>query len=189
MATTSRWVTQRDASWGLGRISHRRGPSDEFVYDDSAGRGVIFYGVDTGIDVTHPDFGGRAIWGTNTVDSNNSDTNGHGTHTAGTVAGKTYGIAKKANLVAVKVLGSGGSGPWSGVIKGIEWSVEHAKRHRAIGKAVLNLSLGGGYIKAVNDAVDKTVRAGVFVAVAAGNNNVSPRNYPCWHPMDCLFLA
>jgi hypothetical protein len=76
------------------------------------------YVVDTGILITHNDFGGRAEWGANFVDSNDVDCNGHGTHVAGTVGGTVYGVAKESTLVAVKVLNCAGSGTNAGVIDG-----------------------------------------------------------------------
>lgn len=82
--------------------------------------------------ITHNDFGGRASWGYNAVSgSSNTDRNGHGTHVSGTIAGTTYGIAKKANLVAVKVLGDDGSGTNAGVIAGINWVTANASGKRA----------------------------------------------------------
>ncbi|EEP78131.1 predicted protein [Uncinocarpus reesii 1704] len=170
-------VTQPNApSWGLGRISHRQRGSPDFVYDDTAGQGITFYGVDTGIDIRHPDFGGRAVWGTNTAGGSNTDGHGHGTHTAGTVAGATYGIAKKARIVAVKVLNDRGAGQWSGIIGGMNWAVNHARQNRVLGKAVMNMSLGGGLSSAVNQAATNTQNAGIFLAVAAGNDNRDAAN-------------
>lgn len=157
----------------MGRVSHKAPGNKDFVYDSSAGQGITIYGVDTGIDIRHPEFAGRIRWGTNTVDNDNTDGNGHGTHTAGTFAGTTYGVAKKANIVAVKVLSAGGSGSTSGVIKGIDWCVTDARSKNALGKAALNLSLGGSFSQASNDAVTRAQEAGIFVAVAAGNDNVS----------------
>lgn len=107
------------------------------------------------------------------------DRNGHGTHVAGTIAGKNWGVAKKANVVAVKVLGSNGSGTMSDVVKGVEWAVENnlslaaaakknGKKHKG---AVANMSLGGGRSRALESAVNGAVTAGVSFAVAAGNEN------------------
>ncbi|KAK2741059.1 Secreted subtilisin-like serine protease sub11 [Myotisia sp. PD_48] len=170
-------TTQRNApSWGLGRASHKQRGSRDYVYDDSAGKGITFYGVDTGIDINHSDFSGRIRWGINTVDSQDRDCHGHGTHTAGTVAGTTYGLAKKADIVSVKVLDCQGSGEWSGVIEGINWCVTDAKAKGVIGKAVMNLSIGGEFTQSVNDAASQAQAAGIFLAVAAGNENVDARN-------------
>ncbi|KAM5429921.1 Secreted subtilisin-like serine protease sub9 [Microsporum canis] len=163
--------TQRNApSWGLGRISHKKAGSFDYVYDSDAGSGITIYGVDTGIDIHHPDFGGRATWGVNTVDSENSDQNGHGTHTAGTFAGATYGVAKKARIIAVKVLNAEGTGSTSGVIQGIEWSTNHASSNGLSGKAAMNLSLGVRSSSVFNSAAEAAQRSGIFLAVAAGND-------------------
>ncbi|KAL1953731.1 hypothetical protein VTO42DRAFT_2330 [Malbranchea cinnamomea] len=177
-------VTQSNApSWGLGRISNRQAGIRDYHYDDSAGEGVIVYDVDTGIDISHPDFEGRAIWGSNHVDRVNQDQNGHGTHVAGTIGGRAYGVAKKATIVAVKVLDAQGSGTISGIIAGLDWSVNHARQNGVTRRAALNMSLGGGRSISFNQAAASAVQAGLFVAVAAGNEgqnagNTSPASEP-----------
>jgi oryzin len=98
----------------------------------------------------------------------NTDENGHGTHCSGTIAGSTYGVAKAAKIVGVKVLDASGSGSTSGVISGIQWVATNAAA-----RSVLSMSLGGSYSASLNSAVTNTVAAGVTVAVAAGNDNVS----------------
>lgn len=105
------YVTQSGAPWGLARISHKTTGSTSYTYDDSAGAGVCAYVIDTGIYTAHSQFGGRATWLYNAAgDGSNTDGNGHGTHVAGTIGGSTYGVAKKVNLYAVKVLDASGSG-------------------------------------------------------------------------------
>jgi len=102
-------TVQSNAPWGLGRISHRKKGSTDYVYDPAAG--VYIYVLDTGVRVTHQLFGGRASFGFNAVgDGSNTDTNGHGTHVAGTASSQTYGVARYASVIAVKVLGGDGSG-------------------------------------------------------------------------------
>ncbi|KAM5442607.1 Secreted subtilisin-like serine protease sub11 [Microsporum ferrugineum] len=174
----SGFVTQKDApSWGLGRVSHRHNGTRDYVYDERAGKGITFYGVDTGIDIHHPDFGGRAVWGTNVVNgTKDNDRQGHGTHTAATATGTKYGLAKNANVVAVKALNDYGAGLWSNIMKALEWCVEDATKKNIIGKAVLNLSISGGKVVAANQAVTKTAKAGIFVSVAAGNDNQDATN-------------
>ncbi|KAF8244830.1 subtilisin-like protein, partial [Wilcoxina mikolae CBS 423.85] len=177
----SNTVTDKAGSWGLARISHRgtltADNKNTYVYDSSAGEGTRAYIVDTGIYVDHEEFQGRAIWGTNKArGSTDTDMNGHGTHVAGTIGGKTYGVAKKTTLVAVKVLGDNGSGMLSDVIGGLDWAVQDASRFGMINKSVANMSLGGGFAQSINDAVKAAVNAGLTVCVAAGNESVDASN-------------
>jgi len=164
--------------WGPDRVDERDLPLDNqplnvIGVDDAAG--VNAYIIDTGVRITHDEFEGRAIWGTNTADGTNTDCNGHGTHVAGSVAGKTYGVARKANIIAVKVLNCSGSGTWGGVIEGVNWAYNHARVRDA--KATANLSLGGGKYQALNNAVKNLHNSGVFTVVAAGNSNANACNY------------
>ncbi|KAL0571948.1 proteinase B [Marasmius crinis-equi] len=181
--------TQKNAPWGLARVSHRNrltfGTFTTYLFDSRGGEGVDVYVIDTGIHVKHKDFEGRAIWG-KTIPQNDvdEDGNGHGTHCAGTIASRSYGVAKGANVIAVKVLGSNGSGSMSDVVAGVEWAADSAKAKMAesqkefekTGKtahkgSVANMSLGGGKSKALDDVVDAAVAAGMHFAVAAGNEN------------------
>ncbi len=161
--------TQNGATWGLDRVDQRNLPlSTTFSYS-STGAGVTAYIIDTGIRFGHSDFGGRAVSGFDAVDGGSADDcNGHGTHVAGTVGGKTYGVAKGVRLVAVRVLGCSGSGTWSGVIAGIDWVT---RNHAAGAPAVSNLSFGGGASSSVDAAVRNMIADGVATAVAAGNGN------------------
>jgi len=168
-------VSQTTDDWNLLRIPERLldlGSADTYRFPNSAGLGVTSYVIDTGVLITHNDFTGRATWGSNFVDSNNQDCNGHGTHVASTIAGSLYGLAKRTTVVAVKVLNCAGSGTFSGVIAGIDWV---ANNHRK--PATANMSLGGGYSQAVNDATNACVAAGVVMAVAAGNSNADACNF------------
>ena len=103
-------TTQTGAPYGLGRISHTAKGSTSYVYDTTAGAGTCSYVIDTGIYTAHAEFEGRATFLANYAgDGSNTDGNGHGTHVAGTIGSKTYGIAKKTSLYAVKVLDASGS--------------------------------------------------------------------------------
>jgi len=178
------YVTQATSTWGLGRISHQARGSTSYTYDNTAGAGTCAYVIDTGIYTAHPEFEGRATFLANFAgDGSNADGNGHGTHVAGTIGSKTYGVAKKTKLYAVKVLNANGGGTNSGVIAGINFVANDAKTRSCPNGAVANLSLGGPKSTAVNSATAGVVSAGVFLAVAAGNeaqdaNNVSPASEP-----------
>jgi subtilisin family serine protease len=133
---------------------------------------VTAYIIDTGIQFSNTDFGGRAKSGYDAVNVGTpaDDCNGHGTHVAGTVGGAKYGVAKKVSLVAVRVLDCNGSGSTSGVIAGIDWVTEN---HLSGVPAVANMSLGGGVSTTLDDAVARSIADGVTYAVAAGNGNSS----------------
>lgn len=173
--------TQNSAPWGLARISHRErlnlGSFNKYLYDDDAGRGVTSYVIDTGVNINHKDFEKRAIWGkTIPLNDEDLDGNGHGTHCAGTIASKHYGVAKNANVVAVKVLRSNGSGTMSDVVKGVEYAAKaHQKqageKKKGFKGSTANMSLGGGKSPALDLAVNAAVETGLHFAVAAGNEN------------------
>jgi len=165
IATAS--TVQTGATWGIDRTDQAALPlSGTYSYVTTASN-VHAYIIDTGIRTDHVEFAGRASMDYNSAGGKNTDCNGHGTHVAGTVGGKTYGIAKGVRLHGVKVLDCRGSGTWSGVISGMDWVAgNHVK------PAVANMSLGGGANQSVDDAATRLSRAGVFVAVAAGNDNV-----------------
>ncbi|MEU3922362.1 S8 family peptidase [Streptomyces sp. NPDC029004] len=163
-------ATQDDPpSWGLDRIDQADTAGDKkYTYPDSAGEGVTAYVIDTGVRISHKDFGGRAAHGFDAVDNDDSadDGNGHGTHVAGTIAGTAHGVAKKAKVVAVRVLDDNGSGTTEQVVAGIDWVT---KNHQ--GPSVANMSLGGGADEALDEAVRKAIASGVTFAVAAGNES------------------
>ncbi len=126
------------------------------------------YVIDTGIRTTHTDFGGRATFDYNSVDVVNTDCNGHGTHVAGTIGGRAYGVAKGVRLHAVKVLNCLGSGTTAGVIAGVDWVTANKIR-----PAVANMSLGGGANTALDDAVRRSIASGVTYTIASGNSGAS----------------
>ncbi|MFD9393325.1 S8 family peptidase [Streptomyces sp. NPDC060000] len=160
-------VTKNPPSWGLDRVDQPGRPLDNsYIWPKSAGSGVTVYVIDTGVRITHTDFGGRASYGWDFVGGDRvaTDGNGHGTHVAGTVAGTTLGVARKARVVAVRVLDDAGAGTTARAVAGIEWVTRHAHK-----PAVANLSLGGGYNAALDAAVRTSIRSGVTYTVAAGN--------------------
>ena len=183
--------TEKQAPWGLARISHRKslsfGTFNKYLYAADGGEGVDAYVIDTGTNIEHVDFEGRAKWG-KTVPAGDADEdgNGHGTHCSGTIAGKKYGVAKKAHVYAVKVLRSNGSGSMADVVKGVEFAAtshQEAVKAAKAGKrkgfkgSVANMSLGGGKTQALDAAVNAAVKAGIHFAVAAGNDNADACSY------------
>jgi subtilisin family serine protease len=162
-------------SWGLDRIDQRALPlNNSYTYPTTASN-VHAYVIDTGIRVTHTDFGGRAVSGRDTVDNdtNADDCHGHGTHVAGTIGGTSFGVAKGVQLVAVRVLNCQGSGSTAGIVAGIDWVTANA-----IKPAVANMSLGGGADTTLDSAVANSIASGVTYGIAAGNGDIfgNPQN-------------
>jgi subtilisin family serine protease len=177
--STQQLGTNAAGLWGLSRIWQRsRASTTTYNYWTSAGENVDAYIVDTGLNPTHGEFTGRTATGasfvTDTGYPGTADGNGHGTHVGSTTAGTTYGVAKKATLIAVKVLSASGSGSTTGVTNGVNWvATNAASRNR---KSVANMSLGGSASAALDTAVNNAVNAGIFFAVAAGNENQNACN-------------
>lgn len=179
-------LTQNRASWGLARISHRNrldfGTFNKYIFAANAGEDVNAYILDTGINIRHHDFEGRASWGTTTTGDKDDDLDGLGTHSAAIVAGREYGVAKKATVTAVKVLSSGAVGQLSDVVKGLNWVTDdHTKKINVAGTggssfkgsvAVLGTQIEGGDPQsAFAKAVTAAAGAGIHIAVSTGNDN------------------
>ncbi|BCY09903.1 S8 family serine peptidase [Actinoplanes sp. L3-i22] len=158
-------------NWGDDRIDQRALPLDKtFTYPANPGQGVTVYVLDTGLNASHTEFTGRVGQGTDIVDgdSNPADCHGHGTHVAGTAVGTTYGIAKKARIVSVRVLDCQGTGTNDDLIAGINWVRANAQK-----PAVANYSIGCGSrctSQAMDSAVSGLISSGVQFVQAAGNN-------------------
>jgi subtilisin family serine protease len=162
--------TQPNAPWGLDRIDQRTLPLDTNYSYLNAGTGTNVYIIDSGIRMTHQEFGGRAVLAHDNVGDgqNGMDCNGHGTHVAGIIGGNTYGVAKNSKLHSVRVLNCLNQAPVSRIIAGMDWVAANSLK-----PAVANLSF---ITTTANDTLDLGVRnlvaAGVTTVVAAGNNNI-----------------
>ena len=158
---------QPTPTWGLDRLDQRSLPLSK-SYSAPSAAGVTAYVIDSGIRISHKEFGGRARSGWDFVDddANADDCKGHGTHVAGTIGGATFGVARDVKLVSVRVLDCNGSGSYSSILGGIDWVTAHAVK-----PAVANMSLGGPVNKAIDDAVSRSIAKGITYAVAAGNDS------------------
>ena len=163
-------------SWGLDRIDQRTVLNTAYQYSNGAA-GVKVFVVDSGIRISHQEFGGRATYGQN-FDRTSSgqppeDCSGHGTHVAGTIGGSSVGVAKGATLISVRVWGCDNWGFSDDLIAAINYVTQH--RLQFGGPSVANLSGGVGPIgwefTALDDAVRQSIQTGVTWVVSAGNNN------------------
>ncbi|KAH9886337.1 oryzin precursor [Xylariomycetidae sp. FL2044] len=165
---------QDDAPWGLASISHRDTGAKGYGYDDNAGEGTYAYLVDTGIRTTHQELvihqEGRAVRGFD-VEGNPDfgDVVGHGTHCAGTIASKTFGVAKKATVVGVKIFDHKRRASSESFLDGFHWAMQDIAAHDRANKSVVSASIGGPRMEAINLALEEAYKKGVVSVVAAGN--------------------
>jgi len=184
-------VSGSEAPWGLDRSDQRaNGLNGLFETGGADGEGVDIYVVDTGVNKNHADFQGRLKGGFNAVADGNGaddwgDCNGHGSHCAGSAAGTIYGVAKKANIFGVRVLGQppssgdsaasarnkrcSASGAWSSVLTGMDWVLSQASQ--TTNPVVATMSIGGNQNQAIDTMLEMLLEGGVTTVVAAGNEN------------------
>lgn len=171
------YKTAQSTPWGITHIK-----ANQVHATGNTGSGVKVAILDTGIDGNHQDLNVRG--GASFVPSEPNalaDGDGHGTHVAGTVAALNnttgvLGVAYSADLYAVKVLDSTGSGTYSGIIQGIEWAV-------ANNMDVINMSLGGSSgSTALQQACDNAYNSGVLVVAAAGNSGTRGKQNTIGYP-------
>lgn len=189
----SDWLSQEKPTWGLARVSNKAPKGTTYEYHKSQGEGVCAWIVDTGVAADIPDFEGRAENVHNVIKGEkNTDLHNHGTHCAGTVASKTYGVAKKAFIRSIKVLGASASGPDDGVVEAINWLAENGPKREECKKGhVVNMSFTADKIHApMKAACAKLVELGMHVAVASGNGNRdASKDSPGDEPMVCNVAA
>ncbi|MDQ3403630.1 MAG: S8 family peptidase [Actinomycetota bacterium] len=159
---------QPNPTWGLDRVDRREAAVDSKYIYNATGEGVTAHLIDSGIRKSHQDLAGRASYGPDLLDNDadSSDCFGHGSHVGGTIGAKTYGVAKKVKIVAIRVLGCGGSGPDSGIVKAFEWVTTNGVK-----PAVVNVSIVQDVAGAGDEQLAASVAAGFTYAVAAANNN------------------
>lgn len=165
---------QENAPRHLVRLSQTEtisGTDNDYIFSgESQGQGVNVYVIDSGIQLNHPEFEGRTTFGIDFTREGSGDTNGHGTHVAGIIGSKTYGVAKNVGIVEIKALDISGAGSLSTIISALEFAVNHRLRNSVEG--VVNLSLGAIKNNVLNQAIEAAIETGLVVVVAAGNSNI-----------------
>ena len=184
----SRTSQTEELWWNLDRLNQRNSGDGRYTWSDcDDGSNSVVYVLDTGIRVSHEEFENRALLGLNGFDLslNSEDSHGHGTHVAGTIAGKIYGVAKRATVVSVKVLNNKGEGSTQSILNGVEWTrsivmdsyVEDLKHRRRVRRSIMNLSFGTSAVStSINRVLERLTNLGVVSIAAAGNENQNACN-------------
>ncbi|SDI47064.1 Serine protease, subtilisin family [Actinokineospora alba] len=159
---------QDNAPWTVDRVDQADLPLNTKYEYTATGEGVTVYNMDSGTRVSHSEFEGRARDGYDFFDKDAvaQDCHGHGTHTASMSVGKTYGVAKKAKLVALRVFDCSNSGPDALVIDAVEWIDANGQK-----PAVVNMSLGQYEAGIGDEQIRSSIQKGFIYVFAAGNNN------------------
>ncbi|RCI17170.1 hypothetical protein L249_3198 [Ophiocordyceps polyrhachis-furcata BCC 54312] len=197
--TASSVVENPALSWGLVLLSHNTSDYQNYntyVTDDTAGEGTCVYVLDSGVDDSHPEFEGRAKQIKSFIPEAKRDVCGHGTHVAGIIGSKTYGVAKKTNIYGVKILNDTTSAaeksPVSAAIAAFDFVAKDRASRKCPKGVLVNLSAGcnGAVVKALDDAAAALVDQGVFVAVAAGDQRMdAAETSPGSEPSVCVVGA
>lgn len=165
---------QLDYEWGLKAIG--------LESTQLTGKGVNICVLDSGFDISHPDFAGRNVEGKSFIEGEdwNIDIKGHGTHCAGTAAGnirtdtgKRYGVASGANLKIGKVLAQDGFGTTSSIVDAIDWAIE--KQYRVISMSLAaKVELGDPPSLIFETVGQKALDNNCLIVAAAGNDSSRP---------------
>ena len=176
-------AVQTPVRWALDRIDERAlALNDTFIYNYN-GTGVQVYVIDSGIDVTHPEFGGRATLGYDACFRGcyAGDGYGHGTKVAGQVGSASYGVAKNVSLISVRVYAStpdanGIIATESTIMQGVDW-VTQQKQLNLSQPMIANISSSLPPSPSLDAAIRSSIAAGVTYVVGAGNSAANACNY------------
>lgn len=164
--TAATFSDDGQSTWGL--------KATQVINSRYTGQGIKIAVLDTGMDLNHPDFRGRAIQSRSFIPGQSAqDGNGHGTHCIGTACGRKnslgrrYGVAINATIFAGKVLSNAGKGPTSSILAGMEWAIANNCH-------VISMSLGNNVptpSTAYDNAGRRALQRGCLIVAAAGNHH------------------
>lgn len=175
---------QTSVPWNLDRLDSHANKMDGKYEPEGTGEGASIYIIDTGVRYSHEQFEGRAHYsGFDAIDKltgtdrKGLDCHGHGTHCAGTAAGKTFGVAKKATIYSVRALGCMGSGAVSGIVQGMDFIAGKVDNGDHDGPVIFSMSLGVKLSKSLNAAVQRAMEKGIVAVGASGNQGGNSCEY------------